>query len=246
MFCYIDFYLIGENGTILYSLLDYNDYFTINPHTGQIDCIQRVDREQIPFFELHIIASDQGQQLQLQSICMTLHIIIIDVNDNIPQFSLTNYTYQLYFDLPRDTIFGQIYATDLDLTNTLIYSIDANPYIKINQQTGHLRLKNNLYHFTDQIINITAHVFDGLHLSYTIIYIHVIRFTEIQEPILLREPAYDIKINRSLPIGTVITNVYHDLQLLESTIDFIDIIHDQNTIPFAIDQQGILFNKMRI
>ncbi|CAF5174339.1 unnamed protein product [Rotaria magnacalcarata] len=91
----------------------------------------------------------------------------------------------------------------------------------------------------DQTINITAQVSDGLHVNYTEIYIYIIRVTEAQEPILLREPAYEIVINRSLPIGTIITNVYHDLRLLESSVDFIDIIHDDHTIPFGIDQQGI-------
>ncbi|CAF5017159.1 unnamed protein product, partial [Rotaria sp. Silwood1] len=228
----------GENGTIFYSLLDYNQYFTINPYSGQIDSIQPIDREQIPFLLLHIIASDQGQQLQLQSICMTLHITIVDINDNVPQFSLTNYTYYLFSDLPRDTIFGQIYAIDLDSTDNLIYSIDSTPYVKIHRHSGHLRLKYNLYHMIDQNINITVKVSDGLHVNYTWIYIYVIRFIEIQEPILLRQPAYDIIINQSLPIGTIVVNVYEHLQLLESSIDFIDIIHEENTIPFSIDQQG--------
>ncbi|CAF1545949.1 unnamed protein product [Rotaria magnacalcarata] len=228
----------GDSGTIVYSLLDNNQYFTINSHTGQIDLIQQIDREEKPFLQLYIIASDQGQQLQLQSICMTLHITIADMNDNIPRFLLANYTYQLFSDLPRDTIFGQIHAIDFDSTNNLIYSIDPNPYVKIDQYTGHLRLKHNVYHMIDQTINITAQVSDGLHVNYTEIYIYIIRVTEAQEPILLREPAYEIVINRSLPIGTIITNVYHDLRLLESSVDFIDIIHDDHTIPFGIDQQG--------
>ncbi|CAF0982632.1 unnamed protein product, partial [Rotaria sordida] len=236
----------GENGTIFYSLLDYNQYFTINSYSGQIDSIRPIDREQISFLLLHIIASDQGQQLQLQSICMTLHITIVDINDNIPQFSLANYTYHIFSDLPRDTIFGQIYAIDLDSKDNLIYSIDLNPYIKINRYTGHLRLKYNLYNIIDQNINITVKVSDGLHINSTWIYIYVIRFIEIQEPILLREPAYNITINQSTPIGAIITNVYHHLQLLESSIDFIDIIHEENTIPFSIDQQEFCLGSIHI
>jgi hypothetical protein len=236
---------IGENGTIIYSLLDYNQYFTINSYTGQISCIQSIDREQISFIRLHIIASDQGQQLPLQSICMTLHITIIDINDNVPQFSLANYTYDVFSDLPEETIFGQVFASDADSTDNLIYSIDPNQYIKIDKCTGHLRLKSNLQHLFDPYLNITVKVSDGLHINQTWIYIRVKSFMEAQQPILILEPAYSIIINQSLPIGTIVTNVYHYLQHLKTPIDFVEIIPEENIVPFSIDQQGIVMLKIK-
>ncbi len=187
---------------------------------------------------MHILASDQGQQPQLQSLCMTLHITIRDLNDNIPQFSLTNYTFDVFSDLPRDTIFGQIYAIDADSTDRLIYSIDSNAYIKINKHTGHLRLQSTLHHLVDQNLNLTVRVSDGLNINQTWIYLHIKRFPQAQEPILLSEPAYHITINQSLSIGTIITNVYQHLELSQSSVDFIEIITDENRIPFSIDQQG--------
>jgi hypothetical protein len=170
---------------------------------------------------------------------MTLHITIIDLNDNIPQFLLANYTFQIFSDLPKETIFGQIYAIDADSTDNLIYSIDLNPCIKINKNTGHLRLKSNLYHLIDQNLNITVKVSDDLHMHQTWIYIHVKGFLEAQQPILLSEPAYSIIINQSLPIGTIVTNVYQRLEILGSSIDFVEIINEENLLPFSIDQQGI-------
>ena len=235
---------IGENGTISYSLLDYNQYFTIHSYSGQINCIQPIDREQIPFLLLHIIASDQGKQPQLQSICMTLHITIVDMNDNIPQFLLSNYTYQVFSDMPRDTIFGQIYATDADLSDHLIYSIESNPYVRIDMHTGYLRVTHYLHRLIDQNINLTVKVSDGLHVNQTWIYLHVKRFMEAQEPILLFEPGYDIIINQSLLVGTIVTNVYQHFQLLESSIDFVEIMNEGNRIPFSIDQQGIICDLM--
>jgi len=173
---------------------------------------------------------------------MTLHITVIDINDNIPQFSFVNYTFHVFSDLPQETIFGQIYAIDADSTDSLIYSIDSNPYIKINKDTGHLRLKSNLHHLIDQNLNITVRVSDGLHVNQTWISIHIKRFLEAQQPILLSKPAYSIIINQSLPIGTIITNVYHRLELLESSIDFVEIINEENIIPFSIDQQGSFYD----
>src|SRR5579871_6694244 len=141
-----------------------------------------------------------------------------------------------FSDLPRNTIFGQIHAIDFDSTDNLICSIDSNPYIKIDKHTGHLRLKSNLHRLTDQYLNLTVKVSDGLHINQTWVYISIKRFTEAQEPILLSEPAYGIIINQSLPVGTIITNIYHRLQILESSIDFMEIIQQENTLPFSIDQ----------
>ncbi|CAF4638938.1 unnamed protein product, partial [Rotaria sp. Silwood1] len=228
---------LGENGTINYSLLDYNHYFSINSLTGQIDCIKSIDYEEYRSIDLHIIASDQGSQIQYQTICTTVHITINDLNDNIPRFLLDNYIFYLFSDMPRYSIFGQIIAIDFDKNDQLIYSINPNPYITINMYTGHLRLKHNLHRLLDQILNVTVQVSDGLHKNETLISIYIKSFPDAQQPILLSEPAFGITINESLPIDSTITNIYRRFQILSSTIDFIEIIHDEIKLPFSIDQQ---------
>jgi hypothetical protein len=241
---------LGENGTISYSLFDYTQYFSIDSTTGQIDCIKSIDYKQIPFIELHIIASDQGSQPQLQSICTTIHITINDLNDNTPQFLSNNYLFNLFSDMPRYSIFGQIYAKDIDHNDKLIYSLNPNPYITINRYTGHLRSKYNLHRLIDQILNVTVQVTDGLHKNQTSIQISIKSFPDAQQPILLSEPGYGLTINESISIGSIITNIYRRFQMISSTIDFIEIIHDENKLPFSIDQQGMLtsffFNQKRI
>jgi hypothetical protein len=152
--------------------------------------------------------------------------------------------------MPRYSIFGQIYAIDLDQNDKLIYSIDPNPYIIINSHTGHLRLKHNLHRLVDQMLNVTVHVSDGLHQQDASIHIYIKSFIDAQEPILLSEPAYALTINESLSPGTIITNIYRRFQIVSSTIDFSEIIHDENKFPFSIDQQGIvtflIINQKRI
>ena len=231
---------LGENGTIIYSLFDYHQYFTINSSTGQIDCIKPIDREQLAYVQLHILVSDQGRQPQYQTICSTLHIIITDVNDNIPQFSLANYRYNLFSDIPRYSIFGQIHANDIDENSTLIYTLSPNPYVTIHRLTGHLRLKYHLYRLSEQILNLTVQVSDGIHRNQTSIQIFIQTFADAQQPILLGEPAYGITINESLPIDSVLSNIYRRFQLTPSTIDFIEIVNNEMKLPFAVDQQGML------
>ena len=142
--------------------------------------------------------------------------------------------------MPRYSIFGQIYAIDLDTNDRLIYSLNPNPYVIINMYTGHLRLKHNLHRLIDQILNVTVQVSDGLHKTKTSISIYVKSFPDAQEPILLSEAGYGLTINESLVIGSIITNIYRRFQIVPSTIDFIEIIHDEMKLPFSIDQQGIM------
>ena len=230
---------IGENGTIAYSLLDYHQYFTIHSLTGHLNAIRPIDREKFSSLQLHIIASDQGQPRQFHSLCMTLHLTIGDLNDNMPQFSSMNYTFEVFSDLPRESIFGQIYAVDADANDRLIYSIESNAFVRINPQTGHLRLQATVHHLVDQKLNLTVRVFDGLHTNQTWMCLQIKRFPQAQEPILLAEPTYQLTINRSLSMGTMITNVYQHFGLSQSTVDFIEIIENEYRLPFAIDQQGI-------
>jgi hypothetical protein len=143
--------------------------------------------------------------------------------------------------MPRYSIFGQIYAKDFDENNKLIYSLSPNPYITINKYTGHLRLKNYLHRLINQILNVTVQVSDGLHQNQTSIYINIQSFPDAQQPILLTEPAYGVTINESLIVDSLITNIYRRFQFISSTIDFIEIIHDdQMKLPFSIDQQGMM------
>ena len=202
--------------------------------------IQSIDYEQFSSIHLHILASDQGTQPQLQSLCMTLHIIIWDINENIPQFSITNHTFEVFSDLPRNAIFAQVYATDADVTDQLIYSIDFNPYVDINQHTGHLRVKQTLHPLVSHHFNLTVRVFDGLHINQTSIDLYIQPFPKAQEPILVSQPAYEIILNQSLSIGTIVTNVYHDFKLRSSTIDFVEILPNEHPIVLVIDQQGMI------
>jgi hypothetical protein len=142
--------------------------------------------------------------------------------------------------MPRYSIFGQVYAKDLDQNDKLIYSLNPNPYVTINMHTGHLRLKYTLHRLIDQILNVTAQVSDGLHTNQTSIRIHIKSFPDAQQPILLAEPGYGLTVNESLPIGSIITNIYRRFQIVSSTIDFIEIIHDEIKLPFSIDQQGMM------
>ncbi|CAF1494328.1 unnamed protein product [Rotaria sordida] len=88
-------------------------------------------------------------------------------------FSQRIIIFNLFSDIPPYSIFGQIYAKDLDKNDKLIYSVLPNPYITIHMYTGHLRLKHNLHRLMDQILNVAVQVSDGLHKNQTSIHIYI-------------------------------------------------------------------------
>ena len=225
----------AENGSIHYSLLNYHEYFTIDSFTGQIDVYQSINYEQLSSLDLYVIASDQGQSIQLDSLCTTIHLTIVDLNDNSPEFIREKFHFEIYADLPRESIFGQIYAVDRDAIDRLSYSIESNSFISIDKRTGYLRMKS----FLTNDINLTVEITDGLHRNQTMISIERKDFIHVQEPILLNQPAFEIHINRSTAIRTRIINLYQQLNIRQGSLDYIEIISDERKHLFDIDQQGI-------
>ena len=235
----------GENGTVTYSLLNYQQYFTIDAQTGQIDLIRPIDREELAHLRLYVIASDQGRPSSLHSICTTLHLTIIDRNDHVPQFSRNQYTHHLFADLPRYTIFGQIHAIDADHTDQLIYSIEPNPYVTIDSRSGYLRLQENPQ---NAAIHLSVNVSDGVHVNQTSVQIAVQASQEPQQPILVAEPALSVMINRSTVVGTRIAAIYDHFPVARSSIDHMEIVDEEEggSAPFSIDRQGIAHIRNRV
>ncbi|CAF0954004.1 unnamed protein product [Didymodactylos carnosus] len=245
----------GDNGTIVYSLLFTSDHFNINKQTGELDVIKPFDREQkeSPYL-VYIILTDQGQPSQLQTLC-TLHVNIIGLNDNVPQFiyqnkSLTYYEFDVWEDMPKHAVFGQIIAYDLDGNFTLRYSLEPNPYVYILPTLGYLKLRRSLYLLVDQTFNISLTVQDdGKLVNRTHILIHVLKVKKSSNPLLINEPAYSLIVNESLPIGSILTNILKRVQNGGSTsvkVDYIELYENltianetnvSNRNMFEVDKQ---------
>ena len=79
----------GVDGTVSYEIAaslptEGFSYFTINATSGLISVTQELDREEIEFYELTIVARDGG--LPQQTASATVSIMVADVNDNPPVF----------------------------------------------------------------------------------------------------------------------------------------------------------------
>ncbi|XP_060547140.1 protocadherin alpha-4-like [Pantherophis guttatus] len=86
--------------------------FSINSDTGEIIVIGKLDYEESKFYELPILAKDNGSS-QLSGHCKVL-IEVLDMNDNIPELSVNSLSVPLPENSPPGTVVAIISASDKD------------------------------------------------------------------------------------------------------------------------------------
>ena len=104
---------VGENARITYGLSDEESGdFKIDPNTGAIMINRPLDRETGEVYVLTVTAHDNG--IPRMSDTTDVEIVIVDVNDNKPLFTQTNYHGSVREDSIPGTSILEILATDRD------------------------------------------------------------------------------------------------------------------------------------
>ncbi|XP_060039165.1 protocadherin-11 X-linked isoform X2 [Erinaceus europaeus] len=137
----------GENSAVTLSILDVNNEFTIDPHTGVIRPNISFDREKQESYTFYVKAEDGGRVSHSSTAKVTINVV--DVNDNRPVFVVpsSNYSYELVLPsiIPGTVVFTAI-ATDNDtgMNAELRYSIvggNTKGLFIIDKRTGNITLK---------------------------------------------------------------------------------------------------------
>ncbi|KAL3973060.1 tetraspanin-8 [Sarotherodon galilaeus] len=107
----------GQNGEIEYSFGAHTSdammsIFTIDHISGTIFLKGKLDFEANANYELDISAKDKGTP-RMEGHC-TVHVEVIDVNDNAPEIILTSHPKPVREDSPNGTVVALISARDLD------------------------------------------------------------------------------------------------------------------------------------
>ncbi|ALC46335.1 Cad87A [Drosophila busckii] len=121
-----------------------NNYFAINATTGVIYTTARLDYEAVKEVKFMATVSDTG----VPALTATADIVvdIINLNDNEPQFSRSEYQFNITENSPEGTLAGQVQAQDADvgafgeLTYTLIG--ENHKYFNVDPYTGNVRVAN--------------------------------------------------------------------------------------------------------
>ncbi|XP_016061111.1 PREDICTED: protocadherin beta-4 [Miniopterus natalensis] len=146
---------VGSNGLQKYTLSPDSHFhvLTRNHSDGKKypDLVQdkALDREEQPEFSLSLTALDGGSPPR--SGTLAVRVLIMDVNDNAPEFVHTPYEVQVLEDSPLDSPIFTVLARDIDAGNfgRVSYGLfQASDEIKetftINEVTGEIRLKKKL------------------------------------------------------------------------------------------------------
>ncbi|XP_036424561.1 protocadherin Fat 1 [Colossoma macropomum] len=120
------------------------DKFTLNAD-GQIHTAESFDRENPTEKVIHIniLAKDGGGKVDF----CTVTVILSDVNDNAPQFRLSEYKAAVQNDVPRGTTVIKISAVDEDEGSNadIIYAIESDiGHFEIHPLSGAVVTKGNL------------------------------------------------------------------------------------------------------
>ena len=139
---------IDTNAEVSYTLdQGVKRFFSINSTSGVIYAKGRLDYEQEQIFRFHVFARDHG--VTSFSTNSTVIIHVTDVNDEVPLFASTNYSFKVLENQPLGTFVGRVSATDKDLSpvnSNIQYSIhkhkrhDILPF-SIDPLTGEIKTK---------------------------------------------------------------------------------------------------------
>ncbi|NXU32539.1 FAT4 protein, partial [Thalassarche chlororhynchos] len=200
----------GFNGLVVYTLKGGEGKMDVDP-TGLILLEKKLDRETQGFYNLTVIASDQGQPVL--STALSLTVVIDDVNDNPPVFSSSRYE----VSVPEDEVLGRalltVSATDLDAgANALVkYRIvsqqppTSSPVFLVNLTTGQLSLSQQLDYETIKQFEVEVEASDGGQPSLsakTLVVVHVLDVND--NPPEFNQAAYDIFVFENLQKGSPI------------------------------------------
>ncbi|XP_013367580.1 PREDICTED: protocadherin beta-7, partial [Chinchilla lanigera] len=166
----------GTNSLSNYSISP-NAYFHINVHDGEQGNIfpelvldQALDREEMPELSLILTALDGGSPPR--SGTTRLRILVVDINDNAPEFVQSLYKVKMPENSPLGSLVVALSARDLDTGSNgeIVYAFFyATERIlktfQINSRSGSLYLKAELDYEVIQTYTLTIQAKDGGGLS---------------------------------------------------------------------------------
>ena len=116
----------GKNAEITYSIMGGSNYFKIDPDTGVITNLVKLDREMRQKYRLRVMATDKGEKKLFGY--AHVDIKVKDINDNSPEFEKSLYEVELDENVRVGRLVIQMKATDKDegLNKQISYFLDKN------------------------------------------------------------------------------------------------------------------------
>ncbi|KAL1114860.1 hypothetical protein AAG570_007684, partial [Ranatra chinensis] len=194
----------GTNGEVRYLLAGPgSEVFAVDSHTGWITTLITLDREITPLYTLTIIATDSGTP-QLSS-NTTVHIALVDYNDNPPKFLKDSYISAVNEDALPGTVVVQVAVTDLDseISNIEFHIIAGDSHSQFAVRgTGEVYVARSLDRETIDRYQLTVLATDGKYVAVTALQVDILDAND-QKPYCLRH-RYRETLSEGVALGTYI------------------------------------------
>uniref|UniRef100_A0A8C6SSU3 Cadherin domain-containing protein n=1 Tax=Neogobius melanostomus TaxID=47308 RepID=A0A8C6SSU3_9GOBI len=224
----------GSSARIVYSILQGQPYFSVDPKTGVIrTALANMDREVKDEYQVLLQAKDMGGQLGGLASTTTVNISLSDVNDNPPRFAKSIFHLRVPETAPVGSSVGRIRAHDADMGDNAVveYAIvpgeEGNMFQMVsNGQDGVVLLRKTLdfeskKSYTFKVEAANAHLdprflHAGPFKDSATVKVSVL---DMDEPPVFTKARYDMDVFEDTPIGTVIGSVTaHDLDASSSAV----------------------------
>ncbi|XP_078656091.1 protocadherin Fat 4-like [Branchiostoma floridae x Branchiostoma belcheri] len=157
---------VGENARIVYSKVQGNDTFEVDPETGAVLLNGTLDRETDPIHIIVVQATDNGTSPRSATATVSVHVI--DVNDNGPIFAQEYYNVSVTENDDNKLVLTAV-ATDIDFgANGRVrhYLIGADNFT-IGELTGDISSTFNFDRESVSYYNFTVLAVDGGDTPYS-------------------------------------------------------------------------------
>ncbi|XP_031153242.2 protocadherin Fat 4 [Sander lucioperca] len=200
----------GPNGAIVYRITAENQYlpFSVGDKSGLLTLIKELDFEKEIIYHVQIKALDGGWVSKTGMLNVT--VVVMDVNDNPPVFSFSEYT----MSVPENSEIGTnvlvVKAADADSGAQISYSLIAGHVDKfaIDSRNGTITTLDVFDYEQEQIFDITIKASNiGGHTLFSLARI-VIQILDVNEfTPTFRKKEHNFSVFKNVPVGTRIGKV---------------------------------------
>ncbi|NXC97387.1 CADH9 protein, partial [Certhia familiaris] len=214
----------GNSAKVVYSILQGQPYFSVDPETGIIKtALPDMSRENREQYQVVIQAKDMGGQMGGLSGTTIVNITLTDVNDNPPRFPQSSYQFSSPESAPPGTPLGRIKANDPDVGENaeIEYSIsngDGSDMFDIitdkDTQEGIITVKKHL-DFENKVLYTLRVEATNTHPDPRFLQLGPFKDTalvkisveDIDEPPVFSRPWYLIEVDEDAKEGSIIGQV---------------------------------------
>ncbi|XP_057564916.1 cadherin-10 isoform X3 [Hippopotamus amphibius kiboko] len=214
----------GNSARVIYSILQGQPYFSVEPETGIIrTALPNMNRENREQYQVVIQAKDMGGQMGGLSGTTTVNITLTDVNDNPPRFPQNTIHLRVLESSPVGTSIGSVKATDADTGKNAeveyrIIDGDGTDMFDIitetDTQEGIITVKKPLDYESRRLYTLKVEA-ENTHVDPRFYYLGPFKDTtivkisieDVDEPPIFSRSSYLFEVHEDIEVGTIIGTV---------------------------------------